>query len=202
MKHLLVVILLILGGFQIIFAQQDEDTACDVETIKADALTALEAAGNVEDLTRVQETLSSALVTCTTGGEVGLSRTSPIPFGEGYIFEDGIVKIVSINENWSDDFHAPPDGSRFLEVMLSWECQLEDINQECRGVNIQTGASYVTEGGNILDMEFWNGGIGAVQAYSGAILEGNVIFLLSETESGGLVRLSIKSQDVFFSLLQ
>jgi hypothetical protein len=178
-------------------AQED----CDLSALSQSYSEQIASAESWEDWQAITAAMQTESRRCTTPTDetIGLSRSAPVPLGEGFSYPVGTVTVLSIE--WLSEspgsMYSIPEGMILLQINLEFLCARESDSETCLGRDIVGGAAFVSDAGEVVDAApvCW-------ESYSGVTLTGAVYFAMPE-ETGGLLRLrpaGLNYTPVFFAL--
>jgi hypothetical protein len=186
-------------------AQED----CDLSALSQSYSEQIASAESWEDWQAITTAMQTESRRCTTPTDetIGMSRSAPVPLGEGFSFADGTLTVnltELLDESPGHLLPEPEEGMVLVRAELSLLCAKEDEDETCMGRDIAAGSALVTEAGEVINTLL--GGEDSVylwEAYPGVTLTGSLYFLMPEEATLGQLRLrpaALELTPVFFAL--
>jgi len=204
----------------IVTAQEDGDLQCSEEDV-ATALDAaiadlqgaqgLESEAALEQIAQVRVDLDELDKACHAlpAGSMTTAegnRTDPIPLGQYFEFDTGIVRIAAVEDPFtSDSLIGLEDGQRAIAISLEYECQIEDPNESCKALDVIVTDAVLTDG-KITDQSFLlvigdpNPAWVTQEAFGGNTLAGVMYVAVPEEVEIDSIRMLIGFDHIYFGV--
>jgi len=169
---------------------------------EAEGMTATEALNQVDQIAASLNLLSYQ---CRNVSAAQGTRSNPIPFGEYYEFEGGLIRITSIIDPYEPQktAYSLEDGNRIIAVELEYVCRIDNPDESCDGEDLGLGAS-VTREGVVTGFSYTYSGenyFNDMEVFSGNTIKGNKYFQLPIGQEFSILRFhnGFSYDEIYFS---
>lgn len=170
---------------------------------EAEGMTGTEALNQVDQIAASLKLLSYQ---CRNVSDAQGTRSNPIPLGEYYEFEGGLIRIVSIFDPYEPQgtAYSLEDGNRIIAVELEYVCKIDNPDESCDGEDLGLSAS-VTREGVVTGYSYTYSGenyFNDMEVFAGNTIKGNKYFQLPFGQDFSLLRFwdDYSWEDIYFSV--